>query len=214
MIVTPTAEEEAYTHILAAIRSGGYAPGSRLVPEDIAAGLGMSRMPVREAFRRLATEGLVVIQPNRGCRVSSLTISDISEIFEMRAVLEGLAVRLAAAKIDKPVLADLHHLLKKMTASEKTDTETWLADHYRFHEYLFQLSGRPKLVGQIRTLHAAIEPSLRLYRHHAPKRRSAGEAHKVLLGLLASGDAITAEQAMRDHVMGTLPLLAGFLNGL
>ena len=214
MSVALTAEEEAYAHILAGIRGGRYAPGSRLVPEEIAAGLGMSRMPVREAFRRLATEGLVVIQPNRGCRVSSLTISDIAEIYEMRAVLEGLAARLAAPRIDKAAMADLQHLLRKMTISEKDGTEQWLADHYRFHEYLFQLSGRPKLVGQIRTLHAAIEPSLRLYRHHAPKRRSAGEAHKVLLGLLASGDAAAAEQATRDHVMGTLPLLAAFLDGV
>ena len=209
----PTAEEEAYAHLLAGIRGGQYAPGSRLVPEAIAARLGMSRMPVREAFRRLATEGLVVIRPNWGCRVSSLTISEISEIFEIRAVLEGLAVRLAAPRVDKGTLADLRHLLQKMISSEKGDTEKWLSDHYRFHEYLFRLSESPKLVGQIRTLHAAIEPYLRLYRYHAVKRRSAGEAHKVFLNILASGDAAAAEEAMRSHVLGTLPLLAEFLSG-
>jgi DNA-binding GntR family transcriptional regulator len=213
-MLATTAEEEAYTHILAGIRSGRFAPNDRLIPEEIAAEIGMSRMPVREAFRRLATEGLVTIRPNRGCVVSGLTRAEISEVFEIRSVLEGLAARLATPKIDPDALSDLRHLLQRMKKSEAGKTENWLAEHYRFHEYLFRLSGRPKLIAQIRTLHVAIEPYLRLYRHHAVKYRSAGEAHEALLKILAKGDAAAAERAMRDHVLGTLPLLSKFLDQL
>ena len=207
-----TAEEEAYGHILNGIRSGRFGPGDRLIAEDIASEIGMSRMPVRESFRRLATEGLVTIRPNRGCVVSGLTLSEISEVFEIRSVLEGLAVRLATPKIDQTAVSDLNHLLQRMMKSEAGGTETWLSDHYRFHEYLFRLSNRPKLIAQIRTLHVAIEPYLRLYRHHAIKHRSASEAHKLLLKILARGDAVAAEQAMRDHILGTMPLLSKFLD--
>jgi DNA-binding GntR family transcriptional regulator len=207
-----TAEEEAYEYILVRIRSGRYAPNDRLIPEEIAADVGMSRMPVREAFRRLAAEGLVTIRPNRGCVVSGLTLDEIFEVFEVRSVLEGLAVRLAMPKIDRSVLADLRLQLKRMEMSEKLEGDKWLEDHYRFHEYLCGLSARPKLIAQIRTLHVAIEPYLRVYRHHAKKSRSAGEAHRVLVNALAAGDVRAAEEAMRDHVLGTAPLLAAFLH--
>ncbi len=206
-----TAEEEAYAHILAEIRRGRYAPGDRLIPEDIATEIGMSRMPVREAFRRLATEGLVTIRPNRGCLVSGLTVNEITEVFEIRSVLEGLAVRLATPKINADALADLTWLLGRMEASEDCDTEKWLGDHYRFHEYLYQLSGRPKLISQIRTLHVAIESYLRLYRHHTERIRSAGAAHRALMDILHRGDPAAAEEAMRAHITGTTPLLVAFI---
>lgn len=79
-----TAQDEAYRAILQDIRSGRYQPGERLIPETIARELAMSRMPVREAFQRLANEGLVLIRPNRGCVVSGLTIDEIYELFEIR----------------------------------------------------------------------------------------------------------------------------------
>jgi DNA-binding GntR family transcriptional regulator len=207
-----TAEEEAYCHIIACIRTGRYARNDRLVPETIAAEIGMSRMPVREAFRRLATEGLVVIRPNRGCVVSGLTISEIVEVFQIRSALEGLAVRLAAPQLSDAVFDDLNQLLHRMETSEASDTDRWLEDHYRFHDYVCSLSGSQKLIAQIRTLHVSIEPYLRMYRHHAPKQRSAAEAHKILFDALKTRDAEKAEQAMRDHVLGTTPLLAAFLN--
>ena len=203
-----TAEEEAYRHLLRAIRSGRYKPGDRLIPEEIASEIGMSRMPVREAFRRLASEGLVVIRPNRGCIISGLTIPQVYEAFEIRSVLEGLAVRLAMPRIDAAALRELERLLEVMNDAPAE----WVANHSKFHDYLCGLSGRPKLMRQIRTLHASIEPYLRIYLHHAKKMRTADAAHRVLLKALRSGDADRAEATMRAHVLGTAPILANFLN--
>ena len=203
-----TAEEEAYRHLLRAIRSGRYKPGDRLIPEEIATEIDMSRMPVREAFRRLATEGLVIIRPNRGCIISGLTIPQIYEAFEIRSVLEGLAVRLAMPRIDAAVIRELERQLDTMN----DDPTDWVANHSKFHDYLCGLSGRPKLIRQIRTLHVAIEPYLRIYLHHAKKLRSADAAHRVILKALKTGDAEHAEATMRAHVLGTAPILANFVN--
>ena len=203
-----TAEEEAYRHLLRAIRSGRYKPGDRLIPEEIAGEIDMSRMPVREAFRRLATEGLVIIRPNRGCIISGLTVPQIYEAFEIRSVLEGLAVHLAMPRIDGAVIRELERQLDTM----KDDPTDWVANHSKFHDYLCGLSGRPKLIRQIRTLHVAIEPYLRIYLHHAKKLRSADAAHRVILKALKTGDAAHAEATMRAHVLGTAPILANFVN--
>src|SRR3972149_3015277 len=109
-----TAEEEAYRHIQQSLRFGRYQAGERLIPEDIATEIGMSRMPVREALRRLATEGLVLLRPNRGCIVAGLTLDEIFETFEMRSVLEGLAVRLAMPRVNADVIEELEVLLDRM----------------------------------------------------------------------------------------------------
>ncbi len=208
-LASGTAEEQAYLHLLAAIRTGRYRPGDRLIPEEIAAEIGMSRMPVREAFRRLATEGLVVIRPNRGCVVSGLTIDDVFEVFEIRSVLEGLAVRLAMPRIDAEVLEDLEHRLSRMARAGAQD---WVVHHQGFHELLCGLSGRPKLIRQIAGLHATIEPYLRIWLHHAAKPVSAEDAHRVIIDAVRTGDPEVAEAAMRAHVLGTAPDLAEFMS--
>lgn len=206
-----TAQEEAYQALLGAIRSGRYRPGDRLVPEVIARQLGMSRMPVREAFQRLATEGLVQIRPNRGCVVSGLTIEEIVEVFEIRSVLEGLAVRLAMPHVDAKVIAELEHYLDLMDRAEQAGGDEWFAHHQAFHEHICALSGRPKLIRQISALHIAIEPYMRVWLHHIEKPSTGTRAQHVIVDALRTGDATHAEQAMRDHVMRTTPRLVEFL---
>ena len=209
-----TAQQEAYQAILLAIRSGRYRPGERLIPETIARELAMSRMPVREAFQRLANEGLVQIRPNRGCVVSSLTIEEIDETFQMRSVLEGLAVRLAMPRIDAAMLDDLDDRLRRMERIERAGGD-WLAEHQAFHEQIAALAGRPKLLAQIAALHLAVEPNMRIWFHHVDRPVTATRKQHVVVEAmrtaLQTGDAAHAEQAMRDHVMRTAPLLADFL---
>ncbi|SEG11201.1 GntR family transcriptional regulator [Bosea lathyri] len=206
-----TAQDEAYIAILHAIRSGRFQPGVRLIPETIAQELAMSRMPVREAFQRLANEGLVVIRPNRGCVVSGLTIDEIFETFEMRSVLEGLAVRLAMPRVDAGVLAELDMFLLRMERSGEAGGGDWLAHHQAFHEYICGLSGRPKLVKQISALHIAIEPYMRVWLHHVDRPLTATKTQHVVVEAMRTGDAALAEITMRDHVMRTAPRLAEFL---
>lgn len=210
LFLAGTAEEEAYRHVLKGIRTGRLPPGTRLIPEDIANEIGMSRMPVREAFRRLSTEGLVLIRPNRGCVVAGLTVDEMVEVFEIRSVLEGLAVRLAMPRLDAEAFAELDRLLSRMGLDGRGDHD-WVTRHREFHEYLCSFSQRPKLMRQIAGLHVTIEPYVRIWLHHADKPLSAEEEHRVLIDALRSGDAAAAEAAMRKHILETAPALAAFV---
>jgi DNA-binding GntR family transcriptional regulator len=208
--LTGTAEEEAYRHVLKGIRTGRFRPGVRLIPEEIANEIGMSRMPVREAFRRLSSEGLVLIRPNRGCVVAGLTIEEIYEVFEMQSVLEGLAVRLAVPRLDAEVFSELNRLLARMDRPGQGGDD-WVTRHREFHEYLCSFSGRPKLIRQIASLHVTIEPYLRIWFHHAEKPLSAEEEHRAIILALESGDAALAETVVEQHILETAPALAAFV---
>lgn len=206
-----TAEDEAYRHIHAAIRLGRYREGERLVPDAIAHEIGTSRMPVREAFRRLATEGLVTIRPNRGVTVSGMNVDDMQEIFEMRAVLEGLAVRLALPHITPAAIARLEALLDELDASDSDAGHAdWTAAHRAFHETLCAYSGRPRLMRQIAALHSLVEPHMRLW-VLAVRPTTARAHHQDLLAALRSGDALRCEAMVREHVLVTVPDVMKYL---
>jgi DNA-binding GntR family transcriptional regulator len=205
-----TAEEEAYRHVQQALRLGRYKPGDRLIPEDIAAEIGMSRMPVREAFRRLASDGLVLLRPNRGCIVAGLTLDELYETFEIRSVLEGLAVRLAAPRIDAEAIDDLERFVERMERAGTSGSSDWVVRHQEFHARIYTLSGRPKLIRQIAALHVAIEPYMRIWLDYVDKPLSAREEHEAVIDALRLGDPRHAEQVMQDHILGTAPMLAEF----
>ncbi len=206
-----TAQDEAYRAILQDIRSGRYQPGERLIPETIARELAMSRMPVREAFQRLANEGLVLIRPNRGCIVSGLTIEEIYELFEIRSVLEGLAVRLAMPRFDAAALAELDDHVARMHRAGAAGGADWLSRHQEFHAYICGFSRHPKLIAQIAALHIAVEPYMRVWLHHVAQPAYATERQDEVVEAIRTGDAEHAEAVMRDHVLRTAPRLAEFL---
>lgn len=205
-----TAEEEAYLYLHKALRVGRYKPGERLIPEDIATEIGMSRMPVREAFRRLAADGLVTLRPNRGCVVAGLTLDELYEAFEIRSVLEGLAVRLVVPQLTAENFEELDRLLVRMERAGEAGSSDWVLRHQEFHAYIFGLSGRPKLIRQISALHVAIEPYMRIWFDYVEKPLSARQEHQNLIDALKSGDAALAEKIMQEHVLGTASLLAGY----
>lgn len=205
-----TAEEEAYLHLQQAMRLGRYKPGDRLIPEEIAAEIGMSRMPVREAFRRLAADGLVTLRPNRGCIVAGLTLDEIHETFEIRSVLEGLAVRLATPRMTSENFEELDRLLGRMERAGQSRSSDWVLRHQEFHAYIYGLSGRPKLIRQITALHVVIEPYMRIWFDYVDKPLSAREEHKKLIDALKSGNARDAEMVMQDHIIETASMLADY----
>ncbi|KAF1066929.1 MAG: HTH-type transcriptional repressor RspR [Pseudomonas citronellolis] len=203
------AEDEAYHHLLDGIRSARYRTGDRLIAEDIAGTLGMSRMPIRGAFKRLAAEGLVTLRPNRGAVVSGLNLEEMREVFEMRGALEGLAIRVAVGKINERHLATLERLLDDMDAARE-DSAEWVVRHRAFHEFLCSLAQRPRLMRQISALYSVIEPHMHMWLQHGDKPLSAREEHAVIIEALRSGDADHAERVVRDHIEGTVPTLVEF----
>lgn len=203
-----SAEEEAYRHLLQAICGGRYRNGDRLIAEDIATDLGMSRMPVRSAFQRLAAEGLVILRPHRGAVVSGLDLDDMREVFEMRGALEGLAIRLATPHVGPREMTRLERLLEDL--DEEHDPSAWVRQHRAFHEYLCSLAGRPRLLRQINGLYTLIEPHMQLWLH-ADRPQSARDEHAPILAALQAGDSTEAERVLREHIESTVPDLLNFI---
>jgi DNA-binding GntR family transcriptional regulator len=205
-----TAEEEAYAYLLYRIRMGTYKAGDRLVPEEIAAEINTSRMPVREAFRRLASEGLLVIRPNRGAIVRGLDADEMEEVFGMRGVLEGLAARMALPKIAPEDIEELTRLIDAMERVEK-DVQHWVTAHRGFHEYLCQLCGRQRLIAQIARLHTVVEPHMRLWLELAHKPMTSRDDHMSLVEAIKAGDPVALESAVREHIEATVPALHSWM---
>jgi DNA-binding GntR family transcriptional regulator len=204
-----SAEEEAYAHLMAEIRSGRMIPGMHIKPEQVAAEIGMSRMPVREAFRRLASEGLLTNRPNRGVVVTSFTADQMEELFEIRSVLEGWAGRLAAQRIRSHDLEELHDLADRMGRA-RGDLDELVRRHWAFHDYICGLAGRLRLLREIERLHTTVEPYLRLWFANVGTPADIAEQHHQVADVLAGGDPAHAEMILRNHVLETTSEIVGF----
>ncbi|WP_241048728.1 GntR family transcriptional regulator [Achromobacter xylosoxidans] len=205
-----SAEEEAYQHLQREIRLGNYPPGHRLVPEVIASEIGTSRMPVRGALRRLASEGLVEIRANRGAVVRGLNQQEMREVFEMRSVLEGLAVRNAVRHMSAEHIRRLAGMLDQLEQG-LGDYLDWTSAHRDFHEYLCSFCQQPRLLRQISELHSVVEPYMRLWAAQPGRVLRVRESHQELIDALLAGDPDRCEAAMRQHVLNTVPALQAFL---
>src|SRR5260221_12684084 len=125
---TSNAQQQAYSYLRSKIFSGELRGGMRLNPEEIAKTLEISRMPVREAIRQLDAEGYVVMRPNRGAVVTQLTVAEIQDLFEMRAALEGLAVRHAVPYLTDEAFYELATLKDRMDRAREEPAK-WMRLH-------------------------------------------------------------------------------------
>lgn len=139
-----TLHEKVCRVLREAIITGDLAPGDRLVQEELAVQLGVSRMPIREALRQLESEGLIVLEPHRGAIVRSITINEVKEIYTLRAVLEGMAVRISVPLLEEKHLARLEQLLAEME-EESTDVERFCSLNIEFHQTLTSGCGWERL---------------------------------------------------------------------
>ena len=209
-VIHKTAQEEAYFYLRESILSGRLSGGVRLDISRIADHLGMSRMPVREALRQLASEGLVAIRPNRGVVVTQLTPEDVLEIFEMRAALEGLAARLARPHMDEAAFLDLEHILRRMERVRDDPTQ-WIRFHNEFHDAICRRSGRMRLAQQTLLMRRSVEAYYRVFIGAYRGVEVPGSEHARLLEQLEAGDPQSAERAMRDHIALAAGEIVAFL---
>ncbi len=204
-----SAQQQAYSYLRDQILSGNYSAGMRLKPESVSQVLGISSMPVREAIRQLDAEGLVTIQPNRGASITSLTLDEILEVFEMRAVLEGLAIRTAVPNIGSDQLADLAALCDRMDRARGKPAE-WIPRHNDFHDALCMMSGRPRLAKQITQARNAVRPYLLMYMNVFPDSPT-GFEHGPLMDVIGRGEPREADEIMQLHIMSHAEELVEFL---
>lgn len=201
---------QAYWHVRNRILSGEFKGGDRVNPAEVGEALGISRMPVREALRQLDAEGLVTIRPNRGATVTTLTPAEVSELFEIRAVLEALAARLALPHLVGEAFEELDILRQRMDRA-RGDAKLWVQRHNDFHDFIAAQSRRPRLNADIGRIRDAIQPYLLLYIDVYHSTEMPGFEHTTVMDAIRSRNSQLLELTIRDHVMSAASGVIEFL---
>ncbi len=199
---TTSVRERTYEYLKASILSGRLNPGERLTEEHLAKELGISRTPVREALHKLESEGLIKPLPSRGFITAQDSKDDIEELFEIRAVLEGYALRVICGRIDDALLERLEETVRKAEAALRAqsldDVFQW---NTRFHDILHEvIADRHRLCHQMVTMRQYV---LR-YRKNTLQYPDGGErtvdGHRKILLALRLRDPDLCERVMREHI--------------
>ena len=194
--------ERAYEHLKASILSGRFNPGERLAEEHLAKELGISRTPIREALHKLESEGLIKPLASRGFVASQDSKEDIEELFEIRAVLEGYALRLICGRITDTVLAQLEETVEKgEEALRRHGLDEIFQWNTRFHDTLHDLiTDKRRLYHQMVTMRQYV---LR-YRKNTLQYPDGGartvDGHRKILLALRLRDPDLCERVMREHI--------------
>jgi DNA-binding GntR family transcriptional regulator len=199
-----TTTERTVDQLRDAILRGEFAAGTRLGEVELAARLGVSRTPVREALPRLAAEGLVEVSPNRGARVASWSPAELEGIFELRAVLEPRLTALAVPRADDQDVRLLEELADEMlrvgTPGPAQDLDALVPLNRRFHDRLVDLADHPALAAALST--AVRGPVVRRNFHtydESSLRRSLAH-HAEIAAAVRAGDSEWAGAVMRAHI--------------
>lgn len=185
-----------------AILVGEYEPGSKLIEATLAEKMGVSRGPVREAFRMLEEAGLVRNEKNRGVFVRDIPIDEAVEIFELRAAMEELVGRRLAKNISPEQVRELRNLVEVMEQSVKSqDARGYHMQNLDFHDQLVVMVGNRKLTDIYRKLIKELSLFRRLNLADGWLMPLSANEHRQIVKAIASGDADTAGRAMFNHVM-------------
>ena len=187
------------------IVAGELTPGAKLNEADLAAAMGISRGPVREAFRALEQAGLVQTEKNRGVFVRLVSLEEANEIYEVRAALESQIGRLAAERAKPAQLERMRAIVKRMHAAGRNrDPDAYFPLNIEFHEMLAEASGNRSLAAHYRR----VVNELNLYRREAIQRNLdvipvSTREHEAVVEAITKGDAALAARLLYDHVINS-----------
>lgn len=198
------ASRKAYNMIRERILSGEFPPGVKLKEEEISAYCGVSRTPIRDAYRRLAAEYFVRIVPNHGAYVSEWSAKDVVEVFTLRAMLESYAAKRAAENMSNDVLEQLEACCRDidaLVAKDKTiNADAFLAANHTFHRLVRETADSERLMLMLEGL---IEPRVVIGTAAAYEVKDierSNEHHWELISAFRSKDGDWAQSVMNSHV--------------
>lgn len=210
--VPSTAQEHAVAWLRHAIVTGALRPGDRVGQEDVAASIGVSVAPVREALRVLDQEGQLTYLPRRGYFVTELRMEDVREIYALRGLLEEQATRLALPGLHEDDLREIRAAADAcVVAAEAGDIAAELAANRRFHFAIMRSDEQPHTLRLIELLWDSTEAYRAMYYNDPGERRRAAEAHDAIIAAVEARDPDTLVDALTDHRERALTVLAGLL---
>ena len=196
IVFTPDLTEQVYQRLLHAICDGELAPGARLTQEDLAAAFGVSRQPVLQALRLLKKDGFVSDVGRRGLRVAPLEAAAITQVYEVRAVLDGLAARRAAqakAQLDPTILREGRQAAAGQHIGSMIDADM------HFHHLIYAASGNPLIAETANHHWPHIRRAMGAVLQTVGLRRPVWDEHEAILQAINGGDADLAERLAREH---------------
>ncbi len=193
---SPDLVDQVYRSLLDAISDGSMVPGSRIMQEDIAAQLSVSRQPVLQALRLLKKDGFVLDAPGRGVLVAPLDVTRLVQIYQVRSALDALAARLAASA-QHPI--DVRLISQGRTAARGKNVKAMMAADEAFHAAIYAASGNP-LIAQSAQLHwQHIRRAMGAVLQVSTMRESIWDEHAAIVDAILLGNADLAEALIRQH---------------
>jgi len=205
----PDLTEQVHQRLLNAICDGDLAPGTRITQEELAASLDVSRQPVLQALRLLKKDGFVIDAGRRGLMVSPLDAQVIADVYEVRAVLDGLAARraaLARVRLDPKVIAAGREAAAGQHVAPMIDADI------AFHNLIYAASGNPHIAATAGLHWRHIRRAMGAVLQSAGVRGTVWDEHEDILQAINGGDAALAERLARDHGERAGQSLAAQLN--
>jgi DNA-binding GntR family transcriptional regulator len=194
------------------IVDGEFASGFQLRQDALAAEFGVSRIPVREALMQLEAEGLVKIHPHRGAIVSELSMEEIADLFELRAILEPRLLRASAPRLTEEDYRRLKAILKEFSAALKArHVSRWGELNTELHMVLYRHAGQPRSLAIVANLLQECDRHTRLQLSLEGKRERAETEHAELIRLCAAGEVETACGLLKTHIENVGRSLKDFL---
>jgi len=206
-----TMQETIFDTLKQRITSGEYAPGKRLIANDLAEEFDISRMPVREALSRLASTGLVELVPYKGAIVNELTTKDYVEIFHIRSVLEGLAARLACEYLTEEDLEKMRAANEDVKNMIDKDDVEFQKVNRLFHSVIWQRTNSERLMTLLSNLYSEAAQYRHLTMIHPGRMKDVYNEHERFLEALYKRDAKEAEKRIQEHYENTLHWLVEYI---
>lgn len=200
--------EKVYQNLRTDILTGVLKDKDELKETTLAKEYGVSRTPVREAIRQLALEGLVDTIPNRGAFVHSIHEKDVTDVYAMRSVLEGLAARWAVENITKEQVEALEEVLYMSEYYRKKGNweQVYICDN-KFHDLLYEASGSYLLEHTLRTFHEYVQKVRKYVLTDEERSRISFEEHGAILEAIKNGEADEASKLATQHMANAVARL-------
>jgi DNA-binding GntR family transcriptional regulator len=200
-IVKASLHNEAVARLRDMITEGRLEPGSKISEKDLCELFGISRTPLREALKVLATEGLIVLLPQRGARVARLTGKDIADLFEVMGELEGLAGKLACARITDEAVNEIrarhHEMLAHYTRGDRT---AYFAANQAIHEAIIAAAENSVLTMLYESLRGRLRPARFMANLSRERWDQAVREHGEILAALTHRDGVRLRGLLQEHL--------------